>query len=221
MMQGTDALPVTPVTPDLLAPWPPHARRVDSLEALVDIYEPTLTLVSTGLALSRAEQAALESAAQSLPCFEFVKESPPTGASLEFALPWFEGHPAAETCLAQGRTLAALFADLFEAERLGVRLTLSDRPMCPRFHVDDVVCRLVVALAGPGSEFLDERDVRRKLLGAKSSAVEREGAPIHRLEPLEVGLFKGEAWPEHRGRGIVHRSPATAARRLVLTLDLL
>lgn len=208
-----------PMSPE--APWPTHARRVEGLEGLVDVYQPSLNLVSTTFEVDPHHRALLRAGARDLPCFEFVKETPATGEALEFALPWFEGHPAGEIWLERTRPLLGLFGDLFEAERLGVRLTLSDKPMCPRFHVDDVVCRLVVTLAGAGSEFLDERDVRRRLLGAKESAVEREGAAVHRLEPFEVGLFKGEAWPDNRGHGVVHRSPPGRERRLVLTLDLL
>lgn len=203
------------------APWPTHARRVASLDELVQIYEPALTLVSTKLELAPSAAQALASLAAAVPPFEFSKELTPTGEALEFALPWMEGHPAGEVWLQQARALVAVFADLFEAERVGARLTLSNKPMSPRFHVNDVVCRLMVTFCGEGSEFLSNDDVRRKLLGPKESAVERDGAVIHRLEPLEVGLFKGEAWPENKGRGLVHRSPPGDERRLVMLLDLL
>lgn len=207
------------VVPPLV--WPAHARRTDALDDLVDIYEPALNLVTAPLDADASVLEALTRAANEVPCFEFVKETSGEGEALEYALPWFEGHAGGRAWLGLAQPLVRLFADLFEAERLGVRLTLADKPMCPRFHVDDVVCRLVVTLVGRGSEFLSEPDVRRKLLGAKESPVEREGATIHQLAPLEVGLFKGEAWPDNKGRGIVHRSPAGSDRRLVMTVDLL
>jgi hypothetical protein len=218
----TPTVDVSSVSPVAALPaWPAHTRRTDALDDLVAIYEPGLTLVTAPLEVAPAERALLVAAAREVPCFEFVKETSPEGESLEHALPWFEGHAGGEAWLAVARPLVRLFADLFEAERLGVRLTLANKPMCPRFHVDDVVCRLVVTLEGAASEFLGDVDVRRKLLGAKESAVERDGAPVHQLAPLEVGLFKGEAWPDNRGHGIVHRSPAGAERRLVMTVDLL
>jgi hypothetical protein len=201
--------------------WTAPARRVDGLEALCAIYEPQLALVAAPLAVSGAHRAALAEATRDVPCFEFVRESDPAGSPLEYALPWFEGHPGGAAWLEVARPVVELFADLFEAHRVGVRLCLADRPMCPRFHVDDVVCRLVVTLAGPGSEFLDDRDAHRAALGVHQSAVERPGATIHRLEPLDVGLFKGEAWPGMAGRAVVHRSPPGATRRLVMTVDLL
>lgn len=216
---------LTPSMPDPTMPpqplWPAHAARVDTLDELVRIYEPGLTLVSAPLEVPPADRDALASLAASVPLFEFAKETSPAAETLEFALPWMEGHAAGEVWLRHARGLVGLFSDLFEADRLGARLTLSNKPMCPRFHVDDVVCRLVVTFCGIGSEFLSNDDVRRKLLGPKESSVERDGAAIHQLAPFEVGLFKGEAWPENKGRGIVHRSPAGDERRLVMTLDLL
>lgn len=202
-------------------PWPPHALRTGALDELAAIYEPALTLVSAPLAPTSAVRQSLVAATGEVPLFTFARETTSAGEALEHALPWFEGHAGGVAWLDLARPLVRLFGDLFEAERLGVRLTLSSGPMCPRFHVDDVVCRLVLTLAGSGSEFLSEADVRRKSLGARPSNVEREGATIHQLAPLEVGLFKGEAWPGTRGRGIVHRSPAGSGRRLVMTVDLL
>lgn len=202
-------------------PWPAHAVRVDTLDELVRIYEPGLTMVSAPLEASPADREALASLAAAVPLFEFAKETSPAAETLEFALPWMEGHAAGEVWLRNARGLVTLFSDLFEAERLGARLALSNKPMCPRFHVDDVVCRLVVTFCGGGSEFLSNDDVRRTLLGPKEAAVEHDGAVIHRLAPFEVGLFKGEAWPNNKGRGLVHRSPPGSERRLVMTLDLL
>jgi len=201
--------------------WPAHAARGESLDELVRIYAPELTLVTAALDLSASDRQALATLAASAPLFEFAKETSPEGETLEFALPWMEAHAGGSVWLRHAQTLVALFSDLFEAERIGARLTLSNKPMCPRFHVDNVVCRLVVTFSGAASEFLADDDVRRTLLGAKESVVERGGAPVHRLEPLEVGLFKGEAWPNNVGRGVVHRSPPGDERRLVMTLDLL
>ncbi len=201
--------------------WPAHASRVGSFPELVRISERQQTLVVAPLHLAEHDRLALAALTQTTPAFEFSRETSHAGETLEVALPWMEGHPGAEVWLKHAHELVGLFADLFETERVGARLTLSNKPMCPRFHVDDVVCRLVVTFSGTASEFLANDDVRRRLLGAKESAVERAGAQVHSLEPLEVGLFKGEAWPENRGNGVVHRSPPGDGRRLVMTLDLL
>lgn len=201
--------------------WPAHAVRLEGQDELFRIYEPELTLAVAPLGLSAEACAALDAMATTVPAFEFTKETSPAGETLEFALPWMEGHDGGGVWLDMARPLVSLFADLFEAERIGARLTLSSTPMCPRFHVDDVVCRLIVVFSGMGTEFLADGDVRRKLLGAKESAVESSGATLQHLEPRDVGLFKGEAWPNFKGKGIVHRSPPGTTRRLVMTLDLL
>lgn len=217
----TPEVSTQPISTWLGSTWPEHALRVSSFADLVAIYEPRWTLVAAPLEVSTAQRAVLESAASSLPCFEFARESAPTGEPLEYALPWFDGHPAGETWLGLARPLVLLFAELFEAERVGVRLALSDRPLCPRFHVDNVVCRLVVSLAGAGSEFIAQDDVRRGSLGASDSPVERQGALVHQVDTLDMVLMKGEAWPQNQGRGVVHRSPAGTEPRLVMTVDLL
>jgi hypothetical protein len=191
------------------------------LGELVEIYDEGVSLVVTSGGWSAAQQKALDACAAAVSPFEFVKQTDVSGQSLEYALPWFEDHLGGLVWLDLARPLARMFAELFETNHLGARLTLSPSPMCPRFHVDRVVCRLVVSFSGPGSEFLADEDVRRSSLGAKDDSVERPGTPIHRLKTGEVGLLKGESWPRNAGRGIVHRSPAGQERRLVMTLDLL
>ncbi|MCU0687876.1 MAG: DUF1826 domain-containing protein [Polyangiaceae bacterium] len=126
------------------------------------------------------------------------------------------------------RELVELFAALVGAERVGVRLRSGGEPMCPRFHVDRVGVRLVCAYAGPGTEWLDGRDIDRSKLGHaagglpdEASGLLREGAKIWRAAPFDVVLLKGEAWPGNEGRGAVHRSPPFWGRRVVLTLDAL
>lgn len=47
-----------------------------------------------------------------------------------------------------------MFCCLFELKRAGLRLTVLDRAMCPRFHVDRVPCRLVTTYLGAATEWL-------------------------------------------------------------------
>ncbi|WNG44226.1 DUF1826 domain-containing protein [Archangium minus] len=111
--------------------------------------------------------------------------------------------------------LVELYADLFDAERVGLRLGTLDAPMCPRFHVDRVGVRLVCTYKGAGTEYLDEADVQHSPLDARPGAVPR------RMAPFAVGLLKGEAWPGNQGQGAVHRSPPGSELRMFLSLDLL
>lgn len=114
--------------------------------------------------------------------------------------------------------LVSVFACLLGAKRIGVRLRLLDKAMCPRFHVDHVPVRLITTYAGIGSQWLREGVMDRRQLS------QADAEPSERIEQIhcgEVALLKGEKWRGNEGYGLIHRSPALAAneRRLILTLD--
>ncbi|WP_122763999.1 DUF1826 domain-containing protein [Pseudomonas viridiflava] len=114
--------------------------------------------------------------------------------------------------------LVSAFACLLGAKRIGVRLRLLDKAMCPRFHVDHVPVRLITTYAGIGSQWLREGVMdRRKLSQADAEPSER----IEQIQCGEVALLKGTKWHGNEGHGLIHRSPALKAdeRRLILTLD--
>jgi hypothetical protein len=114
--------------------------------------------------------------------------------------------------------LVSAFACLLGAKRIGVRLRLLDKAMCPRFHVDHVPVRLITTYAGIGSQWLREGVMdRRKLSQADAEPSER----VEQIQCGEVALLKGTKWHGNEGYGLIHRSPALKAdeRRLILTLD--
>ena len=101
--------------------------------------------------------------------------------------------------------------------------------MCPRFHVDQVPCRLITTYQGPATQWLEEDSLNRQKLGRgsngqpdRSSGLIKADATIQQISVGDVALLKGERWEGNEGRGIVHRSPAVAAGqyRLLLTLDM-
>ena len=106
------------------------------------------------------------------------------------------------------------------ARRIGLRLRVLDKPMCPRFHVDHVPLRLVTTYQGAASEWLDESGLDRRLLGGAQAEVVDEQL-IHSLSTGDVALLKGERWEGNEGAGLVHRSPRAepGLARLLLTLD--
>ncbi|MFC6336045.1 DUF1826 domain-containing protein [Pseudomonas sp. CCM 7891] len=114
--------------------------------------------------------------------------------------------------------LVSAFACLLGAKRIGVRLRLLDKAMCPRFHVDHVPVRLITTYAGIGSQWLREGVMDRRHLG-QTSAEPEDG--IEQVRCGEVVLLKGEKWHGNEGFGLIHRSPQLNAneRRLILTLD--
>ena len=124
--------------------------------------------------------------------------------------------------------LTSMFCCLFELKRVGLRLTVLDRAMCPKFHVDKVPCRLITTFQGTATEWLPHHAVNREKLGIGShgqpddlSGLYQNPDDIQQLGCGDVGLLKGELWAGNENAGLVHRSPALAIgeRRLLLTLD--
>lgn len=123
--------------------------------------------------------------------------------------------------------IATLFADLFELTSVGVRFSILDRTMCPRFHTDNLPCRLVTTYMGKGTEWLPEYAVDRSKLGHVSSGLaDRDSGvylkkdDIQTLAEGEVALMKGSGWDGCK-TALVHRSPEINSddKRLILTLD--
>jgi len=124
--------------------------------------------------------------------------------------------------------LVDMFCCLFDLKYAGLRLTLLDKAMCPRFHVDRIPCRLVTTYQGIASEWLEHALIDRTKLGAGNEGKSDEESGlfpdlnnINHLKQGDVALLKGENWDETQGFGLVHRSPAVpnGERRLLLTLD--
>lgn len=125
-----------------------------------------------------------------------------------------EGH---EGFIADVSWLVSAFACLLGAKRIGLRLRVLDKAMCPRFHVDHVPVRLITTYAGIGSQWLREGAMDRKHL----ASAEDEPQDCEQMLCGEVALLKGEKWHGNEGFGLIHRSPqpASGERRLILTLD--
>ncbi|UTW05872.1 DUF1826 domain-containing protein [Pseudomonas benzenivorans] len=144
-------------------------------------------------------------------------ESP---ADLSGLLAEYRHIPGQEDCLSDIGWLVSAFACLLGARRIGLRLRVLDRPMCPRFHVDRVPVRLITSYAGPGSQWLAEGAMVRQRLG-EPAAEPQDPALINSSLAGHVLLAKGEKWSGNEGAGLIHRSPQphSGKRRLLLTLD--
>jgi hypothetical protein len=97
--------------------------------------------------------------------------------------------------------LCTLFHDITDASEIGIRLEVTDRQTCPKFHTDRVFLRMMTTYHGPGTEWLDQGEVRQAAAG-------------------EVLLAKGELWGGVSG-ACVHRSPPLQPGqwRVLVTLD--
>ena len=120
------------------------------------------------------------------------------------------------------------FCNLFDLKYVWLRIDSIDHPMCPRFHVDKVKCRLITTYLGPSMEFLPHHLVDRSKLGIgnqgksdSTSGLYKKNTDIKRLDPGYVALLKGTEWPGNKKGAIVHRSPKSECsyKRLYLRID--
>ena len=146
--------------------------------------------------------------------------NPESEANLSGLVDGYSDLPGQAAFLQDVSWLVSAFACLFDAKRIGLRLRILDKAMCPRFHVDHVPVRLISSYAGVGSEWLAEGVMARRRLG-DPAAEPSDAALINRAEVGHVLLAKGEKWTGNEGGGLIHRSPQPPAgeRRLLLTLD--
>jgi hypothetical protein len=146
--------------------------------------------------------------------------SPESEPNLSGLVDTYSDLPGQAAFLQDVSWLISAFVCLFDAKRIGVRLRILDKSMCPRFHVDHVPVRLITSYAGIGSEWLEEGVMARRRLG-DPAAEPSDPALIQRAEAGHVLLAKGEKWIGNEGGGLIHRSPQPPAgeRRLLLTLD--
>ncbi|MEZ8285792.1 succinylglutamate desuccinylase [Vibrio splendidus] len=135
---------------------------------------------------------------------------------------------ASKALLENMAELVDMFCCLFELEEVGLRLAVLNKAMCPRFHFDQVPCRLVTTYHGVATQWLPNETVDRSKLGRGSngqsdsvSGLYNHESDIQQLSSGDVALLKGERWSGNENAGLVHRSPVTSSNdtRLLLTLD--
>ena len=124
--------------------------------------------------------------------------------------------------------LVDMFCLLFGLNQAGIRLTVLNSAMCPKFHVDRVPCRLITTYHGIATEWLPHGLANRTKLGHGSQGKpDHESGLINSLDDIqqlrqgEVALLKGETWDGNQGAGLIHRSPMLTGEnnRLLLTID--
>ena len=208
-----------------------HARRVDCVADLAAIYEPDAHLAfatrQPDPAVAAFTAAVIE--ARCLPAVSLVigraeAVAPAllraTGMTASRVAAW----PGFTAWCADLELLVDIFTSLFDLDQAGLRITTLDGPMCPRFHVDHVPCRLITTYGGRGTEWLPEEHVDRTRLGhcdLPVTATSSGDAAVESIPPWAIALFRGEGWLDGSLGGVVHRSPhVTAAEpRLLVTVD--
>lgn len=113
--------------------------------------------------------------------------------------------------------LVDMMGCLFDCDSVGLRLTVLNRAMCPKFHTDKIGSRLICTYVGSATQWLDSQYPAL----SSQDLIRRQAENVQQAKQGDVLLLKGEAWPHNEHNGIVHRSPACDAleSRVLLTLD--
>ena len=203
-----------------------HVACGNESSVLTDIYLEQTNIVIWRRELSESLKGSVANLLESKPNFQVSTTVTPEGALTSLSDAVADSHQI--ELYENIAELVAMFCCLFELKRVGLRLTALDRAMCPKFHVDNVPCRLITTYQGAATEWLAHQSVNRNKLGRGSngkpdheSGLYQHQRDIRQLNCGDVGLLKGELWEGNENAGLVHRSPALTGgeRRLLLTLD--
>lgn len=202
-------------------------RKGTSPLVMTEIYQPQLNLVIWQRQLQRALQEYIAALMQRLNALQLRTIIAPSEVS-----DWLAGllpnNPQRHLFIDDVSQLVEMYTDLFELNVVGLRLSLINETMCPRFHTDHLACRLVTTYHGHGSEWLREDNVDRSKLGPGAngladhlSGIYLQHQDIQQLQQGDVELLKGDDWIDNQVSGIVHRSPhiSKTDKRLLLSLD--
>jgi hypothetical protein len=199
-----------------------HYRSDGHASILADIYEDDLNMVSWKRPLTDRVNKDIDTLMMHHALFNYRVVLSPHEISQWLNAQWQDIHC---TVLANDvQCLATMFAELFDVHKIGIRFELVNKTVCPYFHVDKVVSRLVTTYFGPTTEWIKESNTDRKALADRHyDQIAYDASAIHRAHLGEVLLFKGASWDNRQVEPIVHRSPRClpTQRRLLLTLDML
>lgn len=208
-----DALAASPSP--IQAPADSGVRVVDALVDVVAIFEPQVQVCVYRRPPLVCLQAALaqQIQASALTGFRRVVDA---GRPVP-ALPLPDAAIAAGAAQELG-FLVEVFGELLGCPRIGLRLEVLDRAMCPRWHRDHNGIRLLCTWLGPCTQWLD--DAASPVTHPAQLPV--DAPPSGRAAPFDLVLLKGGLWQGNARRGAIHRSPDPAgAARCLVALDAL
>ena len=144
----------------------------------------------------------------------FVSELDKLKETLSSSLPDGDGQQA---LIDDIYLLSDMLTCLFDCDSVGLRFVVMDKPMCPKFHYDNIPVRLVCTYLGEGTQWLPRELGNRDTI----TKLDIEQSMIAQSSAYDVSLLKGEAWSETPHQGAIHRSSPMAQGqiRALLTLD--
>lgn len=193
----------------------------DNPALLADIYQEDVQLINWQRKLNDNVRVEIDELLLNRKRFTFRMVLPPEKVAAWLHEQW--GNNNYKNLANDVEELATMFADLFEVGQVGLRLELIDKTLCPLFHVDKVLCRLVTTYSGLTTEWLtDDNTDRNALRNYQYEDIMINSDRLNQVSKGDVLLFKGQSWTDNKGDGVVHRSPQATIdnRRLLLTLDI-
>jgi len=194
-------------------------RHVKSM-ALVDfaeIYDDTVELVSVTVppssGISNAIQTLLGEPGLQIQWVQGSSDSSPSPSGRRRDL-----DEALNILRSDIETPVEVLQELLDCESCGVRIKVLEGPMCPRFHVDRVPCRMLMTYSGPGTEWIAYEDLNRSALAEGDAVPLREGRSVKHLDTGSWSLLKGGTW-DGVFSGVMHRSPTSTERRVLVSID--
>ena len=222
-MSGLNSIAITPM-PD--RQFRQHTQG-NQLEVLTDIYQENTNIVIWQRSLTDQLIQAADNILETQSNLEQLMVLEPEDAFIKVYKILGETQDA-EVLAQDIAKLVDMFCCLFDVTRAALRLTVLDRAMCPRFHVDRVPCRMITTYQGFATEWLPHHLADRSKLGLGNMGKPDEvsglfecTSDVRQLSFGDVALLKGELWENNEGAGLIHRSPHLTGntRRLLLTID--
>ena len=222
-MSGLNSMAITPM-PD--RQFRQHTQG-NQLEVLTDIYQENTNIVIWQRSLTDQLIQAADNILETQSNLEKLMVLEPEDAFIKVYKILGETQDA-EVLAQDIAKLVDMFCCLFDVTRAALRLTVLDRAMCPRFHVDRVPCRMITTYQGVATEWLPHHLADRSKLGLGNMGKPDEvsglfecTSDVRQLGFGDVALLKGELWENNEGAGLIHRSPKLIGntRRLLLTID--
>ncbi|MEG3754830.1 DUF1826 domain-containing protein [Psychromonas arctica] len=189
---------------------------------LTDIYQPENNIAIWQRTLPIEMTTSIQEMLQNSKPLALVKYVTPDDVA-EWIRGKLDGYACANALSEDIALIVDMFCCLFDTKEAGLRLTTLDKAMCPKFHVDQIPCRLVSTYTGTATEWLENNHVDRSQLGAGNKAGHSDNDfTMQRMQSGDVALLKGSGWKGNENMGLVHRSPALKLneKRLLLTLDI-
>ena len=203
-----------------------QAYLSDDIADLARIYDPDINICMVERQINESAQRFVEHVLKRTKSISLIENIDFATFNFFGVLPDDVLHPGHREFCKDIAYLCGLYRDLFDLERIGLRLRTLDHAMCPKFHFDSVTCRLVCTYGGTGTQWLEDAYVDRRKLGTGSGGLcdEESGLiidpdAVQNMSPYAIGLLKGSHWEGNELHGAVHRSPQTTSTRLLLTLD--